>query len=1217
MMSKRVLVVYDEDDLRDSLCKCLHEAGYDVEGVSSGEQAIQAVRQVEGKVDFVLMDQVLIGRVDGLEATRIIRHDYPAKEYPDLRIIVLTQYGDGESSRRALDAGAYRYVFRPCPDQEIVNLLRYSESLAKLERGLKEAESVPWMQAISAEAEIAISIIDRTYRVLYANTKQKELAGRHYRDGGICWVEFYQAYHQKEPCVWCPVKPLFETGKTVRKTAVLFKHGQAQYYEAGASPIFDEDSQTILAARKWGVEVTAREVLDRRTLEAATLDERLDAVLERIRMLGYSRVRLYELSEDGQFLIGRKGRGGTNVSFTEIRLAVKDDRYSQITLASYVPRIHKAGQHGPTQLDYELDRVGLEEWLDVPLCTSDGEIVGKVTIDNKLIGPVRPDREPRPEPITEEHFELLTKIATFAANAIAWERDRRQIKREAERLRELRAIDADIASELGVMAVVRRTLAATLDLTGATSGHLRLRDGDRLIKVAGIGPHSEVIEQELSISAHRDVPSVQAMLEGKPHIAKDAQQDRYTLEWMRKTADPDKRRVIESIGSFATFPLQFEEETIGVLSLQSERKDFFTSEICALVEDVRQRAARALRNAQLYERRIRETEALRKVDEAVLSAIELEKQLQVILEGLFTLIPCECALIRLFDEESQELELRAFKGEYPGEIPKRKKMRVGISGLAAQEKQTILENDVTQNPAHQRAVQECTNEKEKEFLNWIRAEVAIPLTIGEKLIGVLCLQKVETGGFLEADIPQMKDFAGRVAIAIENAKLRQQLERRVEQLRSMSLVATRIQSTTDPDATLRLALTGVTAKQGLRFSRAMLFLANEDKTMLRGKMAVGAVTYEEADRIWNEVEDKEFTLEDHLDRAEKLGEELNKPLNELVRKIVIPILEQSGAPALCLLQKEAIIISDARTDPLTNRQLVESLGMTTFAAVPLIAKGEFVGTLVVDNRFLPKETIDEEGVRVLETFAGQAAMIIESARLRDELVDAWRVFSASATHGTSSHVRDMRGALTRLTDAIKRGGELKEVQPFLDRLEKDIYRMQIQVRKFVELAQPRKLELQTLNANAQIIEALQLSGIQEEGVIEVILQLADDLPNIRGDKQALVSAFLELIENARYEILQSDRPEKKLELYSLYEPPYIRLEFADSGRGVLPQYKKKIFEPAFTTREESAGIGLPIVKYWIEQHGGTIREIGIYREGARFEVILPADLKRTQGGNEK
>jgi GAF domain-containing protein/ActR/RegA family two-component response regulator len=1210
-----VLVVYDDDDLRDSLCESVQEAGYAVEGADSGEAAIARVRQAEGKFDFVLMDQVLLNGMDGLQATRIIHGEYPA-----IRIIVLTQYGDGESSRQALESGAYRYVFLPCLDEEITNLMKYSASLAKLEQGLEDARSIGWMQQIADEPGMAISIIDRTYRVLYANTGQRQLAGQDYRPGGICWVEFHQAYLQNEPCIWCPVKPLFETGEPIRKTAVLFKRGRAQYYETSASPIFDQDGRTILAARKWGIEVTAREIIDRRTLEAATLEQRLDAVLERIRMLGYSRVRLYELSEDGLFLIGRKERGGTNVPFSEIHFAVKDDRYSQVTLASSAPRIYKAAQYGPTQLDYELDRVGLEEWLDVPLCTSEGGFVGKITIDNRIIGPLRPDRESRPKPINEEHFELLMKVATFAANAISWERDQSRIGREAEKLRNLRAIDADIASELGVMTVVQRTLLACVDLTGASSAHISLRDGGKLIKVAGIGPYSDIVERELSMDLHRDVPAVWAILAGEPYIANDAQRDAYIAKWVARTTDRDARTTIDSTGSFASFPLSFEGEMIGALSLQSGRKDFFTEEICDFVKDLQPRLARALRNAQLYERRIKESEALRKADEAVLSVAKLDEVLQVILDQLSALIPCKSAQIRLFDEDSQQLELRATTGRHPGEIPKWSKMGVGIAGQAAQEKQTILENDVAQNPAHQRALQECGNHKQRQFLDSIQAEVASPLKIGEKLTGVLCLQDTEAPGFLEADLPLVTNLAGRASIAIENARLRQQLERRVEQLRSMSIVATRIQSTSDSDTMLRLALTGVTAKQALRFSRAVLFLANDDRTTLEGRMAVGAVTYEEADAIWREVEEKQFSLEAHLDRAEKLGKELNKPLNDLIRKISIPIRAESGAPAMCLLEKRAIIVSDARTDHLSNRQLAEALGMAAFAAVPLIAKGEFVGTLVVDNRFLPKGTIEDESVRVLETFASEAAMIIENARLGKELAEQERVkaskeFAARAAHRIGTEVSVIEGSLTETTEGLVVDS---------GRLQAGVERMKSVLQELKEFARPREPQFQMIALGNLVGKVSR--RLPPELNFSFVTDLAEDLPLLEGDVEALSDTFLELVHNAmdempkdgsgqvtiRATVLPPGSPNPTEEEQPLHLP-HICIEFADNGPGVPSEKKEAIFRPFYSVKAKGSGLGLTIVKQLVEEmHHGVIKEMGTYGQGARFVILLP--ISQPKGG---
>lgn len=428
----KVLVVDDTKHARELLAEALDEAGHEVEAVGSGEAAIECVRKTEGDLDFIIMDQVLVGGLDGLEATRIIHDDYP-----QIQTIVMTVYGDGESSRAALDVEAYRYVFRS-PDleealKEIIALTEAARALSEIEKSLQESF---WMNNVYKGIGMAISIVDRTYRVLYANDMQNQVAGGELRTGGICWVEFYQAFRQKGPCPWCPVKPLFEGEDPVVKTVPLFKRDRWQYWQTGASPILDSGGQ-VMAALKWGVDVTEREQAHVAALTARSVDERLEAALDQIRMLGYSRARLYELSEDGTTLLGRKQVGGMNVPITEIRVHVEEDPYSEITLSSRVPVIHQIGGHGDTLFDSEINGEGLEEWLDVPLWTGGGHRVGKISIDNKIIEPVRPDRSFSPRPITDEHFESLLTIASFAANAIWSERQYQRAVQESELLRSL------------------------------------------------------------------------------------------------------------------------------------------------------------------------------------------------------------------------------------------------------------------------------------------------------------------------------------------------------------------------------------------------------------------------------------------------------------------------------------------------------------------------------------------------------------------------------------------------------------------------------------------------------------------------------------------------------------------------------------------------------------------------------------------------------------
>jgi len=81
-----------------------------------------------------------------------------------------------------------------------------------------------------------------------------------------------------------------------------------------------------------------------------------------------------------------------------------------------------------------------------------------------------------------------------------------------------------------------------------------------------------------------------------------------------------------------------------------------------------------------------------------------------------------------------------------------------------------------------------------------------------------------------------------------------------------------------------------------------------------------------------------------------------------------------------------------------------------------------------------------------------------------------------------------------------------------------------------------------------------------------------------------------------------------------------RIEFANTGPGIPEADKKHIFEPFFSTKGKGSGLGLAIVKNIIEEHEGTIEEIGIPEAGARFIVRLPTieskpHLERKGGRN--
>lgn len=108
--AKRVLVVDDEEIVRESYRLALTDAGYEVRTVPNGRDAVDACR----KEHFdVLLADIRMPDMDGLEVSRVVVH-----EHPDLRVIVITGYPSPESAARARRLGVSDYLQKPvAPDR--------------------------------------------------------------------------------------------------------------------------------------------------------------------------------------------------------------------------------------------------------------------------------------------------------------------------------------------------------------------------------------------------------------------------------------------------------------------------------------------------------------------------------------------------------------------------------------------------------------------------------------------------------------------------------------------------------------------------------------------------------------------------------------------------------------------------------------------------------------------------------------------------------------------------------------------------------------------------------------------------------------------------------------------------------------------------------------------------------------------------------------------
>ncbi len=115
IMSKlNILVVEDEDDIREMLVMVLEQADLQVVAVASAEQALQAL--AENRVDLLVLDWMLPG-ISGVELARRLKKE---PGYKDLSIILLTARGEEEDKIRGLEIGADDYVTKPFSPKELI-----------------------------------------------------------------------------------------------------------------------------------------------------------------------------------------------------------------------------------------------------------------------------------------------------------------------------------------------------------------------------------------------------------------------------------------------------------------------------------------------------------------------------------------------------------------------------------------------------------------------------------------------------------------------------------------------------------------------------------------------------------------------------------------------------------------------------------------------------------------------------------------------------------------------------------------------------------------------------------------------------------------------------------------------------------------------------------------------------------------------------------------
>jgi two-component system, NtrC family, nitrogen regulation sensor histidine kinase NtrY len=255
--------------------------------------------------------------------------------------------------------------------------------------------------------------------------------------------------------------------------------------------------------------------------------------------------------------------------------------------------------------------------------------------------------------------------------------------------------------------------------------------------------------------------------------------------------------------------------------------------------------------------------------------------------------------------------------------------------------------------------------------------------------------------------------------------------------------------------------------------------------------------------------------------------------------------------------------------------------------------------LAVTVSALPGQSADAPGyVAVLED---------TSELLRAQKAAAWHEVARRIAHELKNPLTPIALSAERIGRILDRGGISPESQRVLRECARTISREVESVKTLADefsqfsrfpAAQPVASNLNDIVKNSLAVFLGRLEGI------DLRVDLAEDLPAVQLDPEQFKRVIVNLVDNAA-EALRDSLVKRLLVRTSLVAPDTIELLVADTGTGISPEDKEKLFLPYFSTKNRGTGLGLAIVSHIVSEHGARVRVDDNYPSGACFYIDIP------------
>lgn len=233
--------------------------------------------------------------------------------------------------------------------------------------------------------------------------------------------------------------------------------------------------------------------------------------------------------------------------------------------------------------------------------------------------------------------------------------------------------------------------------------------------------------------------------------------------------------------------------------------------------------------------------------------------------------------------------------------------------------------------------------------------------------------------------------------------------------------------------------------------------------------------------------------------------------------------------------------------------------------------------------------------------------------LRAQKSAAWQEVAQRIAHEIKNPLTPIQLSAQRLSRfldrqdsaGVPRDPELTRLVEECSRLiEREVSTLAALVNEFSQFVRFPAAKLTVTSANTAVDEAVEIFSERLDGIV-LKTSLAPNLPAVRADIGLLRSVLVNLIDNAAEALETAPVREITVLTRANEDAESIEICVQDTGYGISPEDKDKLFLPHFSTKERGTGLGLAIAARIIAEHGGAIRVEDNFPAGSRFVIELP------------